>query len=144
MGCGLSFGGGIISHQGIGYAVLIGTTNGGGVIQGYYPAGNWEFANHGLGNGLNGLNVKDLNLHVPFGAFAAVDSGVYRTDVLLPDPDWHAKNRGLANAAVTSLTVAKDPSHTVYAGHSGQRRLQECRSWHKLAVDQPGHRPHDL
>ncbi len=118
LGCHESFVGCMVSHQGIGYAVLIGTL-GDGVIKGYFPYGNWDRVNNGLGNGLHWLNIKDLTLHVPVGAFAALDSGVYRTDVLEPGADWHAKNLGLSNAVVSSLALAKDPQHTVYAGTSG-------------------------
>jgi hypothetical protein len=72
-----------------------------------------------LGNGLDELSVYALNTYVPFGAFAALDSGVYRTDTLNNNGNWQPKNTGLSNAVVTCLAVAKDAAHTVYAGTAG-------------------------
>jgi photosystem II stability/assembly factor-like uncharacterized protein len=118
----------VISHQGMGWAVLsafgIGDPNfpGGGVAKGYYSpfTDPWISFSQGLGNGLVGLNtVLALQPHVPYGAFAGMASGVYRTDTMDNNGDWRPKNKGLSNAMVTCLMVAPDPQHTIYAGTLG-------------------------
>jgi photosystem II stability/assembly factor-like uncharacterized protein len=118
----------VISHQGMGWAVLsafgLGDPNFpyGGVAKGYYsPFTNpWTSFNYGLGNGLAALNtVLALQPHVPYGAFAGMASGVYRTDTMDNNGDWRPKNKRLTNAVVTCLALSPDPQHTIYAGTWG-------------------------
>jgi photosystem II stability/assembly factor-like uncharacterized protein len=115
----------VISHQGMGWAVLSAFDGAdqnfplGGVAKGYYsPFSNpWTSFNYGLGNGLVSLfSVVALHPHVPYGAFAGLASGVYRTDTMDNNGNWRPKNNGLTNAVVTCLAVAPDPQHTIYAG----------------------------
>ena len=63
--------------------------------------------------------VLALQPHVPYGAFAGMASGVYRTDTMDNNGNWRPKNKGLTNAVVTCLAVAPDPQHTIYAGTQG-------------------------
>ena len=115
----------VISHQGMGWAVLSAFDGAdqnfplGGVAKGYYSpfSDPWTSFNYGLGNGLAALDtVVALHPHVPYGAFAGLASGVYRTDTMDNNGNWHPKNNGLTNAVVTCLAVAPDPQHTIYAG----------------------------
>ena len=119
------------SHAGLGYAVVVGTSGSwhdtsdtlyAGVTKGYTTNGLWTPANHGLGSGLDGMQVWSLSLWSPYGVFAATNSGVYRmSDVSSPIPTWQRKNNGMADAVITSLTVVNSPAlnpvlHAVYAG----------------------------
>ena len=110
----------MISHRDLGWAVLAASV--GGVAKGYYApfTDPWTSFSSGLGNGLDTLaTVLALHPHVPYGAFAGMASGVYRTDTMNFNGDWRPKNKGLTNAVVTCLAVAPDPQHTLYAGTEG-------------------------
>jgi photosystem II stability/assembly factor-like uncharacterized protein len=139
-----AFGRVVISHQGMGWAVLgaFGTQDQnfplGGVAKGYnspfsYP---WITFNYGLGNGLAALStVLALQPHVPYGAFAGMASGVYRTDTMDNNGNWRPKNNGLTNAVVTCLTVAPDPQHTIYVGTLGGgifKSTNRGKSWQAI------------
>jgi len=137
----------VISHQGMGWAVLSAFTTVapndsnfplGGVAKGYnapfsYP---WTPFNYGLGNGLVPLStVLALHPHIPYGAFAGMASGVYRTDTMDNNGNWLPKNSGLTNATVTCLTVAPDPQHTIYAGTLGGgifKSTDRGKSWQAI------------
>jgi photosystem II stability/assembly factor-like uncharacterized protein len=120
----------VISHQGMGWAVLSACDRyvdpyffNGGVAKGYnspFSIESWTSFNYGLGNGLDAFtSVVALQPHVPYGAFAGMASGVYRTDTMDNNGNWRPKNKGLTNTVVTCLAVAKDPKNTLYAGTSG-------------------------
>jgi photosystem II stability/assembly factor-like uncharacterized protein len=107
----------VISHQGIGLAVL--SANSSGVSKGYYSPFTpdvWTAFNEGLGNAKS--SIQTLLLHAPYGAFAATGEGVYRTDTINLSGDWRPKNLGLVNATITCL--ASDPLHIIYAGTIGK------------------------
>ena len=119
------------SHSSLGYAVVVGTSGTkraendtlyAGVTKGYTTNGVWTPANHGLGSGLDGMQVWSLSLWGSQGVFAATNSGVYRMgDVGSPIPTWQQKNNGIVNAVITSLAVVNSPVldsvlHAVYAG----------------------------
>jgi photosystem II stability/assembly factor-like uncharacterized protein len=134
----------VISQQGMGGAVLgaFDTRDPnfplGGVAKGYYAPFSypWMTFNNGLGNGLVPLStVLALQPHVPYGAFAGMASGVYRTKTMDNDGNWLPKNKGLTNAVVTCLAVAPDPQHTIYAGTLGGGifKSTDCgKSWQAI------------
>ena len=83
---------------------------------------------------------------MPYGAFAGMGSGVYRTDTMDNNGDWRPKNKGLTNAVVTCLAVAPDPQHTIYAGTVGGgifKSSDRGKSWQAinqgLAFNNPDH-----
>ena len=72
---------------------------------------------------------------MPYGAFAGMASGVYRTDTMDNNGDWRPKNKGLTNAGVSCLVVAPDPQHTLYAGTSGGgifKSTDRGKSWQAI------------
>jgi photosystem II stability/assembly factor-like uncharacterized protein len=111
----------VISHQGMGWAVLSACSSD-GITKGYDTpfTDPWTPFNYGLGNGLCAWStISALQTHIPYGAFAGLACGVYRTDTMNNNGNWQAKNRGLTNAEVLCLAVAPDPRHTLYAGTRG-------------------------
>lgn len=107
----------VISHQGIGWAVLVACSD--GVFRNYpysFETAPWTDFSQGLGDAKS--TVSCLLLHTPVGAFAGTTLGVYRTDVINPTAAWQPKNQGLTNTTITCL--AADPLHTLYAGTDGK------------------------
>jgi len=68
----------------------------------------------GLGNDETALNVGPMALHCGGGAFAGLAGGVWLTTDI--GSTWTEKDTGLSGADVTTIAVANDSSHTVYAG----------------------------
>jgi photosystem II stability/assembly factor-like uncharacterized protein len=102
----------ILASQHLGWATIAGTHQN-GVYRWYSPNGVWTQVNNGLGNRLDGLILRELSL-AGSNIFASLDSGVYRTGDV--GGSWELKNTGLSNSQVTSLAVANDAKHTIYAG----------------------------
>lgn len=77
----------------------------------------WTAVNSGLRN----LNVKKLDIHrqIPRILYAAIDSGVFRSDTL--GSSWYPIHNGLDTNAVTTLAVDPTFSNTVYVGTSNGR-----------------------
>jgi photosystem II stability/assembly factor-like uncharacterized protein len=127
----------VISHSGMGWAVLSASSSD-GVTKGYYTPFTypWTSFNYGLGNGLCAWStILALQTHIPFGAFAGLACGVYRTDTMNNNGNWQPKNRGLTNADVRCLAVAPDPQHTLYAGTRGGgifKSADRGRTWQAI------------
>jgi photosystem II stability/assembly factor-like uncharacterized protein len=106
----------LVTHQGIGYAILAGTDV--GVSKAYYNTWMWEDVNRGLDNDPANREVKDLALWAPYGAFAALNSGVYRT-AMAHGIEWQPVNRGLNNSQVMRMAVSQAAPYPIYAGADG-------------------------
>jgi len=98
------------------FEMVAGTDTEGVAEKPFGSAVDWQYSNqlNGLGNNQTSLAVGPIALHCSTGVFATLPAGVWLSQDITSS--WTERDTGITAVEVTTLAMAPDSVHTVYAG----------------------------